>query len=708
MTDILMPALSPTMEEGTLTKWHIKAGDTVSAGQVIAEIEAPDLDQQLLQARADLASAQANAALSKMTLERGQSLIPSGAISKQDFDQRTADAGNKQGLVKSQQANRDRLRVLEKYKRIEAPFDGLVTARTTDIGSLINAGSGGGPALFVVSDVSKLRVYVNVPQNYVPSIRIGTKARLAVPEYPGRNFTATVEASAQAVDAASGTTRMLLVVDNSAGELMTGAFANVRLDLAGPNNPVNIPASALIFDQSGLRVATVGADGRVALKTVTISRDLGKDIEIATGLDATDRVMMPAEYLSLAEGEGLVPAIDNLLLFRCAQIVRRLARQDRKVGVFCNMALTSLGDETFFPQFLDFLSENRDLNQALIFELGQATFDARGAIEARNMAKLADLGFRFSLDKVQTLDLDFADLQRSDVKFVKVAADLLIEQLLDLDGGAPLRSMPDIQAADFAALTRRYGVEVIAEKVENERQVVDILELDVGMGQGHLFGEPRAIKEQVLAETDLPKGAFSVIPCSNEDAAALSMLTGFDLDLARQVNQTANRVRGLYTQIPSPRAGAGALAGARRRPGGHRLLAHPRRTAQGRAGPDRRQAQGPRRPPPRHLGWRHHRRPDGPVRGGGRHRRRRGGPAPPGPPAHLPARPEGRRRSPGRGAGGGPPSLPGPDLHARHRGQDRRSVHRRDPRALLRLRGAPGLLRRTHTRDQTLGLLDPR
>lgn len=220
--------------------------------------------------------------------------------------------------------------------------------------------------------------------------------------------------------------------------------------------------------------------------------------------DSTDRVMMPAEYLSLAEGEGLVPAIDNLLLFRCAQIVRRLARQDRKVGVFCNVALTSLGDETFFPRFLDFLSENRDLNQALIFELGQANFDARGAIEARNMAKLADLGFRFSLDKVQTLDLDFADLQRADVKFIKVSADLLIEQLLDLDGGASLRSMPDIQAADFAALTRRYGVEVIAEKVEAERQIVDILELDVAMGQGHLFGEPRAIKEQVLAETDPP------------------------------------------------------------------------------------------------------------------------------------------------------------------------------------------------------------
>ncbi|WP_292083962.1 MULTISPECIES: EAL domain-containing protein [unclassified Brevundimonas] len=220
--------------------------------------------------------------------------------------------------------------------------------------------------------------------------------------------------------------------------------------------------------------------------------------------DPSNRVMMPAEYLSVAEGEGLLPAIDNLLLFRCAQIVRRLARQDRKVGVFCNISLASLGDETFFPQFLDFLSQNRDLKDALIFELGQATFDARGASEARNMAKLADLGFRFSIDKVQTLDLDFADLQRSDVRFIKIAADLLIEQLLDLDGATPLPTQPDIQAADFAPLTRRYGLELIAEKVESEKQVVDILELDVGMGQGHLFGEPRAIKEAVLAETDPP------------------------------------------------------------------------------------------------------------------------------------------------------------------------------------------------------------
>ncbi len=220
--------------------------------------------------------------------------------------------------------------------------------------------------------------------------------------------------------------------------------------------------------------------------------------------DESGRVMMPAEYLSVAELEGLVTAIDNLLLFRCVQIVRRLAKQDRKVGIFCNVSPASLSDEVFFPQFLEFLADNRDLHGALIFEIGQAAFEARGAVEARNMAKLADLGFHFSIDKVQSLDLDFQDLQRSDVKFLKVSADLLLEQLLDVGGRPAMKSLKDIHAADFTDLTRRYGLEVVVEKVETERQVVDILDLDVAYGQGHLFGEPRAIKEQVLAETDPP------------------------------------------------------------------------------------------------------------------------------------------------------------------------------------------------------------
>jgi cyclic-di-GMP phosphodiesterase TipF (flagellum assembly factor) len=220
--------------------------------------------------------------------------------------------------------------------------------------------------------------------------------------------------------------------------------------------------------------------------------------------DADGRVLMPAEYLRVAEPEGLVSAIDNLLLFRCVQIVRRLAKTDRRVGIFCNISLGSLGDEVFFPQFLEFLAQNRDLSGALIFELGQAAYSERGSLEARNMAKLADLGFRFSLDKVTDLDLDFADLGRADVKFLKIGADVLLAQLLDIDGKTALRSLPDVQASDYAALTRRYGVEVIAEKVEAERQVIDILELEIGYGQGHLFGEPRAIKDSILAETDPP------------------------------------------------------------------------------------------------------------------------------------------------------------------------------------------------------------
>jgi len=220
--------------------------------------------------------------------------------------------------------------------------------------------------------------------------------------------------------------------------------------------------------------------------------------------DVTGQVIMPAEYLAVAEPAGLVTAIDNLLLFRCVQIVRRLARQDRRVGIFCNISMSSLGDDEFFPQFLDLLRANRDLAPALVFEVGQAAFEGRNAIQARNMARLADLGFRFSIDKVTNLDLDLQDLTRSDVKFVKVAAQTLLDELTEIDDRLVLRSMPDLAAEDFALLLRRYGVDLVAEKVETERQVVDILDLDIQLGQGHLFGEPRAIKNDVLAEAGAP------------------------------------------------------------------------------------------------------------------------------------------------------------------------------------------------------------
>jgi membrane fusion protein (multidrug efflux system) len=226
-----------------------------------------------------------------VTLARRRTLIASNFVSMQEIDERTADLSNKNAAVKSSQANVERLEALAAYKKITVPFDGIVTARATDVGALINAGGSTGPAMFVISDIKKLRVYVNVPQSYVPSIRIGAKAVISVPEYQNRTFAGTVEASSQAVDINSGTTQMQIVLDNSAGELMPGGFANVRLNLQRDGVPLNIPSSALMFDQSGLRVATVGPDDRVVLKTVTIARDLGRDIELASGVSADDRII---------------------------------------------------------------------------------------------------------------------------------------------------------------------------------------------------------------------------------------------------------------------------------------------------------------------------------------------------------------------------------------------------------------------------------
>src|SRR5438309_9053974 len=176
---------------GYLKGWNADIGAQVKAGQVIAEIEAPDLDQQLLQARADLASQEASAKLSEATLTRRKSLLASNFVSMQEIDERTADLNNKKAAVKSGQANVERLEALAGYKKITVPFNGVVTSRETDVGALINAGGGAGPPMFVVSDITKLRVYVNVPQNYVPAIRIGAKAVLTMPEYPNRTFQAT-------------------------------------------------------------------------------------------------------------------------------------------------------------------------------------------------------------------------------------------------------------------------------------------------------------------------------------------------------------------------------------------------------------------------------------------------------------------------------------------------------------------------------------
>jgi membrane fusion protein, multidrug efflux system len=276
---------------GYLANWKYDIGSSVKSGDVLAEIDAPDLDQQLFQSQSDLANAKVNAQLSEITNKRFQALAPGQSVSQQTIDEKAADFRAKQALVHSAQANVERLTALSQYKRVVAPFDGTVTARNTDVGHLINAGGSSGAALFTVSDTRKLRLFINLPQNYAPLVKVGTAASLNVPEHPGKAYQAKIEAMSGAVDAVTGTSRMQLIVDNTAGELLAGGYASVSLKLTTPQSALTIPASALIVDKNGLSVAVMGGDGTVRLKRVTVSRDLGKVIEIGTGIGADDLVI---------------------------------------------------------------------------------------------------------------------------------------------------------------------------------------------------------------------------------------------------------------------------------------------------------------------------------------------------------------------------------------------------------------------------------
>ncbi len=215
--------------------------------------------------------------------------------------------------------------------------------------------------------------------------------------------------------------------------------------------------------------------------------------------DAKGNVVTPAGFLKAAEEHGLIAEVDNLLLLRCVQIVRKLTKSDRRVGIFCNISVRSLTDEEFFPPFLDFLRRNSDLATSLIFEMPQAAFDGRSSVAARHMARLADYGFRFSIDQVSNLNLDLAELQRAGVRFAKVEGVRLIEMA---GGHMPVagREPGTIAPEDIASLFARYGVDIIAEKIETEAMVVEILDLDIAYGQGHLFGAPRPVRDDVLSE----------------------------------------------------------------------------------------------------------------------------------------------------------------------------------------------------------------
>jgi RND family efflux transporter MFP subunit len=276
---------------GYLHAWYADIGTHVKAGQLLGLIDTPDLDQQLLQAKADLQNAQANEKLAASTAKRWTEMLKQDSVSQQDTDEKTSDLTAKQATVAAAQANVNRLDALESFKRIVAPFDGIVTARKTDIGALIDAGGGDGHELFTVSDARQLRVYVSVPQSDAAAIKPGMTATLTVPERPGMKFDAKLVDTDDSITPSSGTLLVQLEVDNQNGLLIPGEYTEVHF--AMPTNPHSllIPASSLIFRQSGLQVAVVGKDNHAILKPVTIATDLGTQVEIGSGLDANDRVI---------------------------------------------------------------------------------------------------------------------------------------------------------------------------------------------------------------------------------------------------------------------------------------------------------------------------------------------------------------------------------------------------------------------------------
>jgi RND family efflux transporter MFP subunit len=287
---------------GYLKSWRVDIGAPVKAGQELAIIDTPELDQQLNQAKADLASAKAESALARTTAERWQALLESDSVSHQEVDDRTQDYVSKQARVLAAQANLDRLIATKTFAKIVAPFDGVITARDTDVGALINAGGGTGPQLFSVSNVDKLRLYVRVPQEYAPMIKPNGTGTFTVPEYANKNFTATVVGLADSVNAASGTTLVQLLVDNPGHLLLPGGFVNLHFALPARDGALRVPASALIFDNKGLRLATVDHQDTIRYKSVAILQDLGNTIDIGSGLAEGDRVIdTPPD--GLAEGD---------------------------------------------------------------------------------------------------------------------------------------------------------------------------------------------------------------------------------------------------------------------------------------------------------------------------------------------------------------------------------------------------------------------
>ena len=283
---------------GYLKSWEQDIGASVTAGQVLASIEAPDLDQQLAQARATLASAKANYDIAVVTADRYDILVKKQSIAQQTADQSAADAAAKKAVMDATEANVRQLEAMQSFKQIVAPFNGVVTQRNTDIGALINAGSTAGQQLFEVSDLRRVRIYVQVPQAFSADLDPGVKATFEMPQYPGRKFDATLVTTSKAMNATSRSVLVELQADNPDGKLLGGAYCRVDFQIPGDPNMVRLPATALIPVNRGSQVAILGAGNKVVLKSVQLGRDFGDSVEVTAGLTPQDRVIdSPPETL---------------------------------------------------------------------------------------------------------------------------------------------------------------------------------------------------------------------------------------------------------------------------------------------------------------------------------------------------------------------------------------------------------------------------
>jgi RND family efflux transporter MFP subunit len=294
---------------GYLKSWQLDIGAPVQPGQVLAVIDTPDLDQQLAQAKATLANALATAQLAAVTAQRFTALLQRQVASQQAADNATSDAAAKKAAADAAQANVRQLEAMESFKTIVAPFDGVVTARNTDIGALISPGGSAGQELFEVSDMDTVRIYVQVPQAFTAQLHPGLKATFEMPQYPGQHFDAKLVTTSNAVNTTSRSMLVELQADNSAKKFSPGTYCQVQFQIPGDPNMVQVPATALISGDNGTQVALLDSSNKVVLKSVQIGRDFGDTVEVVAGLSPPDRVIdSPPETLQAGDQVQLAAA----------------------------------------------------------------------------------------------------------------------------------------------------------------------------------------------------------------------------------------------------------------------------------------------------------------------------------------------------------------------------------------------------------------